>query len=469
MPPTATVLAQPLSSSAVDDHLGDLLDKVRAKNPGEPEFHQAVHEVVTSLRPVLIRRPHYVDQKILERLVEPDRVISFGINWIDDRGEIHVNRGYRVQMSSSIGPYKGGLRFHPSVCPGLLKFLAFEQTLKNSLTTLPMGGAKGGSDFDPKGRSESEIRRFCQSFMTELYPYIGEVTDVPAGDIGVGEREIGYLFGQYKRIAKRFVGVITGKGVNWGGSQIRREATGYGCVYFAQEMLATRGDDLSGKTCIVSGSGNVAQYTAEKLLQLGARVVTLSDSNGFVLDPDGIDQEKLEWVKDLKNTRRGRIAEYAERFTRATYRSRVTGEATNPLWDVPATCAFPCATQNEIGPEDARNLVKNGVSLVVEGANMPTAPEGIDAFVGAGVLYGVSKAANAGGVAVSGLEMAQDMQLSQWTRDVVDQRLRDIMRRIHGSVLDAAQEFGQPGNYVAGANIAGFLKVADAMLDESPI
>jgi glutamate dehydrogenase (NADP+) len=348
----------------VKEQLDYIIDKVEAKNPGEVEFHQAVHEVSTSLAPVLIANPRYLDQKILERLVEPDRVISFGINWVDDGGEIHVNRGYRVQFSSSIGPYKGGLRFHPTVNVGILKFLAFEQTIKNSLTTLPMGGAKGGADFDAKGRSESEIRRFCQSFMTELYPYIGEFIDVPAGDIGVGEREIGYLFGQYKRIAKRFAGVITGKGLKWGGSQIRQEATGYGVVYFAREMLSTRGDDLDGKVCLVSGSGNVALFTAEKLLELGARPVTLSDSDGFIHDPDGIDPEKLAWVKSLKLERRGRIREYAERYPGATYHES-RGSGANPLWDIPSDCAFPCATQNEISGKDAENLVRNGVGPVV--------------------------------------------------------------------------------------------------------
>ncbi|HTZ08524.1 MAG TPA: NADP-specific glutamate dehydrogenase [Acidimicrobiales bacterium] len=452
----------------VAGHVAELLGTVERKNPGEPEFHQAVHEVLVSLVPVLNRVPRYMDEKILERLVEPDRTISFGINWVDDTGRIQVNRGYRVQMSSSIGPYKGGLRFHPSVYPGLLKFLAFEQTLKNALTTLPMGGAKGGSDFDPKGRSESEIRRFCQSFMTELYPYIGEFTDVPAGDIGVGTREIGYLFGQYKRISKRFVGAITGKGVNWGGSQVRQEATGYGAVYFAREMLGTRGDDIESKNCLVSGSGNVAQFTAEKILHLGGRVLTLSDSDGFVHDPDGIDRDKLEWVKVLKNERRGRIRQYAERFARATYVEATPGE-TNALWAVPADCAFPCATQNEISARDADALVANGVRLVVEGANMPTTPAAVATLIHHGVLYAPGKAANAGGVAVSGLEMAQDMQLSQWSREEVDGRLQTIMKHIHDTTRQTAEDYGVPGNYATGANIAGFVKVADAMLDESPI
>jgi glutamate dehydrogenase (NADP+) len=455
-------------TARAQEQLVHVLAKVEAKNPGEVNFHQAVREVARSIEPVLARKPRYVEDKIFERLVEPDRVISFGVNWVDDAGRIHVNRGFRVQMSSSIGPYKGGLRFHPTVSTGILKFLAFEQTLKNSLTTLPMGGAKGGSDFDPKGRSEAEIRRFCQSFMTELYPYIGEFTDVPAGDIGVGEREIGYLFGQYKRIAKRFVGALTGKGIKWGGSQIRQEATGYGVVYFAREMLATRADTLEGKVCLVSGSGNVAQFTVEKLLDLGAVPVTLSDSDGFVHDPDGIDREKLEWVKELKNRRRGRIAEYAERFPSAVYRPATPG-GVNPLWCVPADCAFPCATQDEIGAQDAEHLLAGGVQLVAEGANMPTVPDGMDRFAAAGILYAPSKASNAGGVAVSGLEMAQGMQLLQWSHEEVDERLREIMRRIHTSVLDAAVEYDRPGDYIAGANIAGFVKVGDAMLDESPI
>lgn len=464
-----TVNTSPRQSSLrAREQLDQVVAKVVAKNPGELDFHQAVREVARCLEPVLTRNPRYIQDKIFERLVEPDRVISFGVNWVDDKGEIHVNRGYRVQMSSSIGPYKGGLRFHPTVSPGVLKFLAFEQTFKNALTTLPMGGAKGGSDFDPKGKSESEIRRFCQSFMTELYPYIGEFTDVPAGDIGVGEREIGYLFGQYKRISKRFAGAITGKGIKWGGSNIRQEATGYGVVYFAEEMLATRGDALAGKTCLVSGSGNVAQFTVEKLLDLGARTVTLSDSNGFIHDPEGIDREKLEWVKVLKNERRGRILEYADRFPKSSYHPALVGQE-NGLWAVPADCAFPSATQDEISAKDADNLVRGGILLVAEGANMPTVPEGMDRFAQAGVLYAPSKASNAGGVAVSGLEMAQDMQLAQWSSEEVDRRLREIMHRIHETVLEAADRYDLPGDYVAGANIAGFEKVGDAMLDESPI
>lgn len=465
-----SILREPDTSDddRVRSHVAELLSLVEAKNPGEHEFHQAVREVVGSLGPVLRRRPRYITERVLERLVEPDRVISFGVNWVDDHGEIHVNRGYRVQMSNSIGPYKGGLRFHPTVNQGLLKFLAFEQTIKDSLTTLPMGGAKGGSDFDPKGRSEAEVRRFCQSFMTELYPYIGEFTDVPAGDIGVGEREIGFMFGAYKRIAKRFVGSLTGKGVNWGGSAIRQEATGYGVVYFAREMLAVQGDGLAGKTCLISGSGNVAQYTAQKLLDLGARPVTLSDSDGFVYDPDGIDREKLEWVKELKNERRGRIEEYADRFPRASYTPRVH-EDENPLWSVPADCAFPSATQNEIAEKDAVHLIEGGVRLVVEGANMPTVPGAVEQFVAAGVLFAPSKAANAGGVAVSGLEMAQNMQFTQWSSEEVDRRLQEIMIQIHDTVTRTAAEFDRPGDYVSGANIAGFVKVADAMLAESPV
>ena len=461
--------AQPRQSTLrAREQLSQVLSKVVDRNPGEFEFHQAVREVAHSLEPVLVRHPRYVQDKVFERLVEPDRVISFGVNWVDDRGEIHVNRGYRVQMSSSIGPYKGGLRFHPTVNPGVLKFLAFEQTLKNSLTTLPMGGAKGGSDFDPKGKSESEIRRFCQSFMTELYPYIGEFTDVPAGDIGVGEREIGYLFGQYKRIAKRFAGALTGKGIKWGGSHIRQEATGYGVVYFAREMLATSGETLEGKTCLVSGSGNVAQFTVEKLLDLGARTITLSDSDGFIHDPDGIDSDKLEWVKDLKNVRRGRIREYVGAFPRATYHPAVAGDE-HGLWLFQADCAFPSATQDEISVKDADNLVRGGVTLVAEGANMPTVPDGMDRFAAGGVLYAPSKASNAGGVAVSGLELAQDMQLAQWSSEEVDRRLQEIMKRIHETILQTAEEYDRPGDYVAGANIAGFVKVGDAMLDESPI
>jgi glutamate dehydrogenase (NADP+) len=450
----------------VTSYVERVLAGVEAKNPGEPEFLQAVREAYTTLTPVVDEHREYGEAKILERMAEPERIIIFRVPWVDDRGEIQLNRGFRVQMNSAIGPYKGGLRFHPSVYVGLLKFLAFEQVFKNALTTLPMGGAKGGADFDPKGRSDAEVRRFCQSFMTELQRHIGQFTDVPAGDIGVGGREIGYLFGQYKRIRNEFSGVLTGKGYGWGGSLIRPEATGYGCVYFAEEMLATRSESLEGKTCLVSGSGNVAQYTVEKLLDLGARPVTLSDSSGFIYDPDGIDREKLAYVFDLKNVRRGRISEYADHFARATF-TPASGIDANALWDIPAECAFPSATQNEISGKDAVNLTHNGVTLVAEGANMPTTPEGIEAFMAAGILYGPGKAANAGGVAVSGLEMAQDSQRLQWSRAQVDEQLRAIMVSIHSHVREAAERYGQPGNYVTGANITGFRKVADAMLDES--
>jgi glutamate dehydrogenase (NADP+) len=443
-----------------------LMDEVKAKNPAEPEFHQAVHEVVESLTVVLDRHPEYRSARILERIVEPERVLMFRVPWTTDDGEVRINRGYRIEMNSAIGPYKGGLRFHPSVTLGILKFLAFEQVFKNSLTTLPMGGGKGGSDFDPKGKSDAEVMRFCQSFMTELARHIGPNTDVPAGDIGVGGREIGYLFGQYKRLRNEFTGVLTGKGRNWGGSLIRPEATGYGAVYFACEMLATRNQDFKGKTCLVSGSGNVAQYAVEKLIELGAKAVTLSDSGGYVYDEAGIDRKKLDFVLELKNRRRGRIAEYAQEFKGAIFIAHDAAGETNPLWDHKADCAFPCATQNEIGAEDAKNMLANGVMLVSEGANMPTVPEGAERFVDAGILYGPGKAANAGGVAVSGLEMAQNSMRYAWTREEVDGRLRLIMTDIHTACTQAAERFGTPGNYVNGANIAGFLKVADAMLDQ---
>jgi len=452
----------------VSSYVETVLAEVEAKNPGEPEFLQAVREVYPTLEPVVDRHPEYRDAKILERMAEPERVIIFRVPWVDDRGEIQINRGFRVQMNSAIGPYKGGLRFHPTVYLGLLKFLAFEQVFKNSLTTLPLGGAKGGADFNPKGRSDAEVRRFCQSFMTGLYRHIGQFTDIPAGDIGVGGREIGFLFGQHKRITNEFSGVLTGKGFGWGGSLIRPEATGYGAVYFAEEMLATRHESIEGKTCLVSGSGNVAQFTVEKLLDLGGRPVTLSDSGGFVHDADGIDGEKLAWVKDLKNVRRGRIREYVERYPKATFVA-ATAQDDNPLWSIPAECAFPCATQNEINGKDAANLIGNGVIAVTEGANMPTTPEGVDLFLASGILYGPGKAANAGGVAVSGLEMAQDSQRLQYSREQVDERLQAIMRSIHANVRSAAEDFGHPGDYVSGANIAGFVKVADAMLDEAVI
>jgi glutamate dehydrogenase (NADP+) len=433
------------------------------KNPAEPEFHQAVKEVLETLEPVLERHPEYEENRILERLVEPERVLIFRVPWTDDKGRIQVNRGMRIEFNSAIGPYKGGLRFHPTVYLGILKFLGFEQVFKNSLTTLPMGGGKGGSDFDPKSKSNNEVMRFCQSFMTELARHIGPNTDVPAGDIGVGGREIGYLFGQYKRLRNEFTGVLTGKAVTWGGSLIRPEATGYGAVYFAQNMLATRDDTLEGKVCAVSGSGNVAQYTVEKLLDFGAKPVSMSDSNGTIHDPDGIDQEKLAYIMELKNVYRRRIKDYAERYPKAVYL-----EDKRP-WGIPCDCAFPSATQNEITGADAALLVKQGCTLVAEGANMPTDPEGVDVFLGNGLLYGPGKAANAGGVAVSGLEMAQNAQHTNWTREEVDRRLQEIMMAIHTQAAEAAADYGKPGNYVMGANIAGFVKVADAMLDQGVI
>jgi len=440
--------------------------QVKAKNPSEPEFHQAVQEVVESLAIVLERYPEYRSAKILERIVEPERVLMFRIPWLDDQGEVHVNRGFRIEMNSAIGPYKGGLRFHPSVNLGILKFLAFEQVFKNSLTTLPMGGGKGGSDFDPKGKSDNEVMRFCQSFMTELYRHIGPDTDVPAGDIGVGGREIGFLFGQYKRLRNEFTGVLTGKGLNWGGSLIRPEATGYGAVYFAAEMLTTRKQTLQGKNCLVSGSGNVAQYTIEKIQQLGGKAVTVSDSNGYIYDPEGIDKKKLDFVMELKNVKRGRIKDYADKFKGATFTPIDPKHDYNPLWDHKADCAFPSATQNEINGKDAQNLIKNGVYVVSEGANMPTTIDGVKAFLDAKILYGPGKAANAGGVATSGLEMSQNSMRMSWSREEVDQKLHNIMKSIHKACFETAERFGTPGNYVNGANIAGFLKVADAMMDQ---
>jgi glutamate dehydrogenase (NADP+) len=443
----------------MNTYIAEVLDVVARRNAGEPEFLQAAREVLESLGPVVERHRKYRDGHILERIVEPERQIIFRVAWQDDAGRMQVNRGFRVQFNSAIGPFKGGLRFHPSVNLGILKFLGFEQVFKNSLTTLPMGGGKGGSDFDPKGKSSGEVMRFCQSFMTELFRHIGPDTDVPAGDIGVGGREIGFLFGQYKRLKGEFTGVLTGKGLNWGGSLIRPEATGYGAVYFAEEMLKTRNESLAGKVCTVSGSGNVAQYTIEKLLQCGAKPVTLSDSDGTIHDPAGFNPEKLAWVLDLKNVRRGRIKEYADKF-RATY---IPGERP---WSVPCDCAFPSATQNEITGEDAKTLLKNGCKLVSEGANMPSAPEAVDAYLQAGILYGPGKAANAGGVATSGLEMTQNSMRLGWNREEVDQRLHRIMVDIHRNCRTTAEEYGAPGNYVMGANIAGFLKVADSMLDQ---
>ena len=444
----------------------DIMQLIKERDPQEREFHQAVSEVVESVKPVLDQNPLYGDAKILQRLVEPERAVLFRVPWMDDRGEIHVNRGYRVEMNSAIGPYKGGLRFHPSVTLSILKFLAFEQVFKNALTTLPMGGGKGGSDFDPKGKSDNEIMRFCQSFMLELFRHIGPNTDVPAGDIGVGAREIGFLFGMYKKIANEFTGVLTGKSLNWGGSLIRPEATGYGSVYFAAEMLGTRKERLEGKVCLVSGSGNVAQFTTEKLLDLGAKVVTLSDSSGYIYDAEGIDRDKLAYVKTLKNVRRGRIREYTDKFPGAEYTAVKAGDDHNPLWDHKADCAFPSATQNEINGVDAQNLINNGVQLVSEGANMPTTPEGVDIFLDNRILYGPGKAANAGGVSVSGLEMTQNSQRLSWSREEVDNRLKMIMAEIHRTCTEAAEQYGHPGNYVIGANIAGFVKVVDAMLDQ---
>lgn len=439
-----------------------IYEAVLKRNPGETEFHQAVKEVLDSLGPVLEKHPEYIEAKVLERLVEPERQIMFRVPWQDDKGNVQVNRGFRFEFNSALGPYKGGLRFHPSVNAGILKFLGFEQVFKNSLTTLPMGGGKGGSDFDPKGKSDNEVMRFCQSFMTELCRHIGPDTDVPAGDIGVGGREIGFLFGQYKRLRNEFTGVLTGKALNWGGSLIRPEATGYGCVYFAEEMLKTRGENFEGKVCTVSGSGNVAQYTVEKLNQLGAKPVSLSDSNGTVYDPDGIDAEKLAFVMDLKNVRRGRIREYADKYD-VQYRQ---GECP---WAIECDCAFPSATQNEINGDEAGTLLKNGCMLIAEGANMPSTPEAIDQYLEKKILYGPAKAANAGGVATSGLEMSQNSMRLSWTRQEVDERLHGIMTAIHKQCYEAAQEYGQPGNLVMGANIAGFVKVADAMLDQGVV
>jgi glutamate dehydrogenase (NADP+) len=445
------------------------MENVIAKNPAEKEFHQAVEEVVESIWPVLEKRPEYRKGKILERSVEPERVLMFRVPWVDDKGEVQVNRGFRIEMNSAIGPYKGGLRFHPSVNLGILKFLAFEQVWKNSLTTLPMGGGKGGSDFDPKGKSDLEVMRFCQSFMSELFRHIGPNTDVPAGDIGVGGREIGFLFGMYKKLRNEFTGVLTGKGLNWGGSLIRPEATGYGSVYFAANMLETRNETLEGKTALVSGSGNVYQYTTEKLLDLGAKPLTASDSSGYIYDEAGIDREKLAFIMELKNVKRGRIKEYAEKFSSAVYTPADRDLDHNPLWDHKANCAFPSATQNEINAKDAANLLKNGVYVVSEGANMPTVPEGVNQFVDAKILYGPGKAANAGGVAVSGLEMSQNSLRYNWTREEVDQKLFRIMKDIHDASANAAAEYGTPGNYVNGANIAGFVKVADTMLDQGVV
>jgi len=442
---------------------------LNTRTPGEVEFHQAVHEVAESVFPILDDHPALARGRVFERIVEPERAILFRVPWVDDAGEVRVNRGYRVEFNSAIGPYKGGLRFHPSVNLSILKFLGFEQIFKNALTSLPIGGGKGGSDFDPKGKSDQEVMRFCQSFMSELFRHVGAATDVPAGDIGVGGREIGYLFGQYKRLANRFEGVLTGKGLAWGGSLMRPEATGYGQVYFAAEMLATRDDTLEGKRCLVSGSGNVAQYAAQKALEMGARVISFSDSNGFVVDDEGIDGEKLDFVMRLKNERRGRIREYVEEYPHAEYQEVDAGADEHPLWRVPAEVALPSATQNEIGEKDARNLVANGCFCVSEGANMPSTAGAIDVFHDAAILFGPAKAANAGGVAVSALEMSQNHQMLSWSRQKVDDRLRNIMRNIHRTCHQTAERYGTPGNLVHGANVAGFLKVANAMLDQGVV
>ncbi len=453
----------------MSDYVNSLMAQLKAKHPAQPEFHQAVEEVADSLSIVLDRHPEYRTSKILERLIEPERIIIFRVPWVDDQSEININIGYRIEMNSAIGPYKGGLRFHPSVNLGILKFLAFEQVFKNSLTTLPMGGGKGGSDFDPKGKSDLKIMRFCQAFMSELFRHIGPNTDVPAGDIGVGGREIGYLFGQYKKLRNEFTGILTGKGLNWGGSLIRPEATGYGSVYFAAEMLETRNETFEGKTCLVSGSGNVAQYSVEKILELGGKVVTLSDSDGYIYDDEGFDNEKLKFIMDLKNIKRGRIKDYLEKYNNAVYTKIDSNQDFNPLWNHKADCAFPSATQNEINAKDAQNLLNNGVYVVSEGANMPTTLDAVKLFLDNKILYGPAKAANAGGVAVSGLEMSQNSMRLPWSRQEVDDRLRNIMKNIHKTCLDTADRFDTPGNYVNGANIGGFLKVADAMLDQGVV
>ncbi len=440
----------------------DIFALVKQRNPNEPEFIQAAEEVIISVWPVLERNPEFVRLRLLERMLEPERMISFRVTWLDDKNIVQINRGYRVQMNSAIGPYKGGLRFHPSVTPSVLKFLAFEQIFKNALTGIPMGGGKGGSDFDPKGKSDNEVMKFCQAFMGELARHIGHRLDVPAGDIGVGGREIGYLFGAYKKIRNEFTGVLTGKGIGWGGSLVRTEATGYGLVYFAENMLQEKKDSIKGKTCLVSGSGNVAQYAIEKIIHLGGKAVTASDSNGFIHDEAGFTQEKLEFLKDLKNNRRGRIKEYADKY-KCVYHTLDVAHDENPLWNIKADCAFPCATQNEINETDAKNLVKNGIKLLGEGANMPTTIEAINLLIEGGVMYAPGKASNAGGVATSGLEMTQNFMGTNWTREEVDTKLLGIMKNIHQTCLAAAKEYGKPGNYLAGANIAGFLKVAKAM------
>lgn len=449
--------------------MSDILEQIKERNPGEPEFHQAAEEVIDAIKPVLDKHPIYRKHKIIERLLEPERVISFGVTWMDDNGEIQINRGYRVQMNSAIGPYKGGLRFHPSVYPGILKFLAFEQIFKNALTGLPMGGGKGGSDFNPKGKSENEVMRFCQNFFIEMTKHVGHRVDVPAGDIGVGGREIGYMFGTHKKLTNEFTGVLTGKGVGWGGSLMRTEATGYGLIYFAQNMLNHRNDSIEGKTCLVSGSGNVAQFALDKIIQLGGKPVTASDSSGYIYDEEGITIEKLDFIKDLKNNKRGRIKEYVDKYSSAVYVENTKDEAYNPLWDIPADCAFPCATQNEVNLKDAENLVKNGVKLVGEGANMPLTAEAVNHILDNKVLYSPGKASNAGGVATSGIEMMQNYLGSYFTAQEVDQRLQSIMKNIHDHCLASAKTYGHEDNYMIGANIAGFIKVADAMVAQGVI
>jgi len=449
--------------------MSDIIQYIKQRDPHEYEFHQAVQEVIDSIKPVLDRNPEYRQQVVLERLVEPERVIIFRIPWIDDRGKVQVNRGVRIEMNSAIGPYKGGIRFHPSVNLSIVKFLAFEQLFKNALTTLNIGGGKGGADFEPKGKSDIEVMRFCQSFMIELYRHIGPNSDIIGTDIGVGTREIGYLFGMYKKIKNEFTGAMTGKSLAWGGSLIRPEATGYGSVYFAAEMLETKNDTLEGKTCLVSGSGNVAQFAVEKLIEMGAKVVTMSDSSGFIYDEEGIDRDKLDFVKRLKNIQRGRISEYVYKYSQSVYMETDSTLDHNPLWEHPADCAFPCATQNEINKMDAASLIRNNVRLVCEGADMPCTSEAIDVFLDHNVFYAPGKASSAGGVAVSGLEMAQNSMRLSWPRSELDNRLKITMKSIHQICLDAAIEYGQPGNYLMGANIAGFIKVVNAMLDQGVV
>lgn len=448
--------------------MNEELDHVLMRSPGETEFHQAVQEVYDSVKIVLDKQPEYRDHKIFERMTEPERVISFRVTWEDDNGDIQINRGYRVQMNSAIGPYKGGLRFHSSVNLSILKFLGFEQIFKNALTGLALGGGKGGSDFDPKGRSDREVMRFCQNFMLELTRHIGHRIDIPAGDIGVGSREIGYLFGTYRKVKNEFSGVLTGKGVNWGGSLIRPEATGYGLVYFAKYMLEAKDNTIEGKKCLVSGAGNVAQYAIEKLIHMGAIPVSISDSSGYIYDEEGIDLDKLQFIKEIKNVRRGRVKEYADKY-KVHYSEFKEGENNNPLWELKADCAFPCATQNEVNQKDAENMVKNKVTLLAEGANMPCSPEAISILVDGGILYAPGKASNAGGVATSGLEMVQNYSGARWSNKKVDERLKEIMKEIHDSCLHAAEKYGTGNNYQAGANIAGFVKVGDSMIAQGII